>query len=191
LAAVAVFYNDFSNRIERVFDEPSGIAFSQNVGDVELKGIDGQLGFEPIDTLSFYASVSYIKSEIQDDIPNTVAGVLATQGKSLYETPDWQGGLRVQWDALEYLSLGLQGKYVGDRWTNLVNTEKFPSYSTVDFDTRFELDFLGLEDTYIQGNIRNLFNERYLADISPNLTGTALAQPGYRRTFILTLHAEY
>ncbi len=192
MGAAAVFYNQFSNRIERVLEPGESIAFSTNVGDVQLQGIDGQLGFNPFDTLSFYASASYIKSEIQDDIPNTVAGAaLATEGKSLYETPEWQGSLRAQWDPLDYLGLGLQGKHVGNRWTNLVNTEEFPDYTTWDVNARVKLDSLGLENTYIQGNIRNLFDERYLADISPNLTGTALGQPGYGRSFVLTLHAEY
>ncbi len=192
MAAAAVFYNSFSNRIERVLDEVNGIAFSANVGDVRLMGIDGQVGFKPIETVSFYASASYITSEIQEDIPNTVVGAaLPTKGKSLYETPEFQASLRAQWDPVEYVSLGLQGKYVGSRWTNLVNTEKFPSYSLWDFDVRFKLDSLGLENTYIQGNIRNLFDQNYLADMTPNLVGTALGQPGYRRTFIATLHAEF
>jgi len=192
MAAGAVFYNQFSNRIERVFDEANGIAFSANVGDVKLSGIDGQVGFKPLETVSFYASASYITSEIQDDIPGTSAGPsLPTKGKSLYETPKVQGGVRAQWDALEYLSLGIQGKFVGKRWTNLVNTEQFPGYSLWDLDARFSLESFGLGQTYIQGNIRNLFDKRYLADISANLVGTALAQPGYRRTYIATLHAEF
>ena len=192
MAAAAVFYNQFSNRIERVYDEPNGIAFSANVGDVNLMGIDGQVGYKPLDNLSFYASASYITSEIQDDIPGTSAGAaLATKGKSLYETPEFQGSVRAQYEPVEFLSLGLQGKYVGARWTNLVNTEKFPSYMLVDFDVRFKLDTFGLENTYIQGNIRNLFDENYLADISANLTGTALGQPGYGRTFIANVHVEF
>jgi len=192
LAAASVWRNEFSNRIERVFDEQAGIAFSANVGDVELWGLDGQVGFKPTDELSFYASASYIESEIQDDIPGGAAGVvLATEGKSLYETPKFQGGVRVQWDPMEMVSLGVQGKFVGDRWTNLVNTEKFNGYTLWDLDARLKLEQFGLKNTYLQGNIRNLFDERYLADITANLTGTALGQPGYRRTFILTLHVEY
>lgn len=188
----AVFINQFNNRIERVLDEANGIAFSANVGDVKLSGIDGQIGFKPLETLSFYASASYVASEIQADIPNTTAGPpLPTKGKSLYETPKIQGGLRVQWDALEYLSVGAQGKFVGKRWTNLVNTERFPGYSLWDLDVRVSLDAVGLTNTYIQGNIRNLFDKRYLGDITTNLVGTALAQPGYRRTYIATLHAEF
>jgi iron complex outermembrane receptor protein len=192
MAAAAVFYNQFSNRIERVYDEPNGIAFSANVGDVNLMGIDGQVGYKPMDNLSFYASASYITSEIQDDIPGTSAGpALPTKGKSLYETPEFQGALRVQYEPVEFLSLGLQGKYVGARWTNLVNTEKFPGYTLVDLDVRFNLSAFGLEKTYIQGNVRNLFDERFISDITANLTGTALGQPGYGRTFIATLHAEF
>jgi iron complex outermembrane receptor protein len=191
LAAAAIWQNDFENRIERVLDEPSGIAFSQNVGDVRLRGFDAQFGVRPMDELSFYASYSYIDTEILQDIPNASAGILPTKGKELYETPKHQGAARVQYDPTEYLSLGVQVKWVGDRWTNLVNTEKFRGYDLVDADVRFKLDQFGMENTYLQLNVRNLFDERYLGDISANLTGTALGQPGYRRTFILTLHAEF
>lgn len=191
LAAAAIYNTDFKNRIERVLDEPSGVAFSQNVGDVQNRGFDAQIGFKPIDSLSFYASYSYIDSEIQQDIKNAVAGILPTKGKSVYEIPKHQGGARVQYDATDWLSLGAQAKWVGSRWTNLVNTEKFRGYDLVDFDARVKLSPIGLDKTYLQFNIRNAFDKRYLGDITPNLTGTALAQPGYRRTFIATLHAEF
>jgi len=39
--------------------------------------------------------------------------------------------------------------------------------------------------------VRNAFDQRYLGDISPNLTGTAFGQPGYRRTFIATINAQF
>jgi iron complex outermembrane recepter protein len=194
MAAGAVWRNSFTNRIERVFDEQAGIAFSENVGDVDLWGIDGQVGFEPTEDLSFYASLSYIESEIKDNIPNpSGVGVIATKGKTLYEVPKVQGGVRARWDVTEAVSLGVQGKFVGDRWTNLVNTEKFPGYSLWDLDARVRLDRLGFgyDNTYVQLNVRNLFDERYLGDITTNLTGTALGQPGYRRAFIVTLHAEF
>lgn len=197
MAQAAVYSTKFKNRIERVLDEPSNISFSQNVGDVDYKGLDLQFGWNPVDEFSFYASYSFIDTEIQQDIRNTSTGLLPTKGKSLYETPKHQGAARVQYDPVEWLSLGAQVKWVGDRWTNLVNTEKFRGYELVDFDVRFNItdlvgsESMGLKDTYLQLNIRNAFNERYLGDITPNLTGTALAQPGYRRSFVVTLHAEF
>ncbi len=191
MIAGALWANDFSNRIERVLDEAAGIAFSANVGNVKLWGIDGQMGFKPIDSLSVYASASYIRSEIQADIRNTTAGaLLPTKGKSLYETPEFQSGVRVQYDAFDWLSLGVQGKYTGARWTNLVNTERAPSYTLVDLDARLKLDAY-VKNTYLQLNVRNLFDKRFLGDITTNLVGIALFQPGYRRTFIATLHAEF
>jgi iron complex outermembrane receptor protein len=39
--------------------------------------------------------------------------------------------------------------------------------------------------------VRNAFDKRYLGDISANLTGTAVGQPGYRRTFVATIRAEF
>ena len=44
MAAASLWKSDFSNRIERVLDEAAGIAFSQNVGDVDLNGFDFVLG---------------------------------------------------------------------------------------------------------------------------------------------------
>ncbi len=193
IASAAVWRSEFKNRIERVLDEAAGIAFSQNVGDVNLWGFDGQIGVQPIDALSFYASYSYIESEIQNDIPATGAGqpALLTKGKSLYEVPKHQGAARVQYSPTEFLSLGAQAKWVGDRWTNLTNTEKFRGFATLDVDARINLDGLGMERTYLQLNVRNLTDERFLNEIAENLSGTALAQPGYRRTFIATLHVEF
>ena len=141
--------------------------------DYAVIEFDGQFGFKASEDLSLYGSLSYINSEIQDNIPNAVAGVLATKGKSIYEVPEWQGGVRLQWDPIEALSLGVQGKFVGSRWTNLVNTERFNGYTLWDLDARVKLEQFGLKNTYLQGNVRNLFDERYLGDISPNLTGTA------------------
>jgi iron complex outermembrane receptor protein len=188
LASATVWYSDFSNRIERVFDEQAGIAFSTNVGDVKLKGFDGQLGWQPTEYLSAYASYSYTDSEIQ----NNIVGVsLPTDGNMLYENPKHQGAVRVTYDPIESVSIGVQGKFVGDRWSNLVNTEKFPGYTTWDLDARWKLDQFGLEGTYLQANVTNLFDERFLGDMTTNLEGTGQAQPGYRRTFILTLHAEF
>jgi iron complex outermembrane receptor protein len=191
LVSAAIYRTNFKNRIERVLDEPSGIAFSQNVGDVENQGFDAQIGWKPTDTLSIYASYSYIDSEIQQDIPNAVAGVLPTKGKQIYETPKNQGAVRVQYDATEWLSVGAQTKWVGDRFTNLVNTERFRGYELVDFDARIKLSQSGLAKTHLQFNVRNAFDKRYLGDISANLTGTAVGQPGYRRTFVATFRAEF
>jgi iron complex outermembrane receptor protein len=196
LLSASLWANNFSNRIERAFNEQDNIAFSVNVGDVKQKGFDAQFGFKPEDYLSFYASFSYQDSELQDNIPGTALGsLLLTKGKQLYEAPNYQGAVRVDWDITEALSVGVQAKYVGERWTNLTNTEKVPSYALLDLDARYMLDgFLdgvGMKNTYVQINVKNLADEKYLGDLAVNPSGTGLGQPGYPRTASITLHAAF
>ena len=192
LFSAAVWYTDFQNRIERAFNEQDNIAFSVNVGKVKKKGFDAQLGFKPEDYLSFYASFSYQDSELQENIPGTALGtLLLTKGKELYEAPKYQGGVRVDWDITDALSLGVQAKYVGERWTNLTNTEKAPHYALLDMDVRYALDGFGLKDTYFQVNVKNLGNEKYLGDLAVNPSGTGLGQPGAPRTISATIHAAF
>jgi len=192
LFSAAVWYADFSNRIERAFNEQDNIAFSINVGDVKKNGFDAQFGFKPEEYLSFYASFSYQDSELQENIPGTTVGtVLQTKGKELYEAPKYQGAVRVDWDITEALSLGVQAKYVGERWTNLTNTEKVPHYALLDLDARYTLDGFGMKGTYVQINVKNLANEKYLGDLAVNPSGTGLGQPGYPRTASITLHAAF
>ena len=190
IASLAAFHNNFNNRIERQFDEAANIFYSVNVGEVVLQGFDGQIGWKPEQYLSFYGSLSYVDSEIQSDFPNGANGaILATKGKELYEIPKLQGAFRVDWDVTEAFSVGVQGKFVGERWTNLTNTEKAPNYNIWDLDMRYKFDVL--KTTYVQVNVRNLFDERYLADIVTNTNGTAQFQPGYPRAVVVSLHTEF
>jgi iron complex outermembrane recepter protein len=190
IASLSAYYTDFDNRIERQFDEAAQIFYSVNVGQVKLKGFDAQASWKPETYVSIYGSVSYVDSEIQSNFPNGTGGaILATKGKELYETPKIQGAVRVDWDITDAISFGVQGKFVGDRWTNLTNTEKAPGYSLWDLDLRYKLDVL--KSTYLQLNVRNLFDEYYLGDITTNTNGNGQFQPGYPREFVVTLHAEF
>ena len=191
ILSAAAFHINFKNRIERQFDEAASLFFTVNVGDVTVKGFDGQAGFKPSDDISVIGSISYVDSEIKDDFPNGAGVFLPTKGKSLYETPKWQGAVRVDWRPIEALSFGVQGKFVGDRWSNLTNTEKAPEYALWDLDARYRLDAFNLKGSYLQVNVKNLFDENYLADIVTAVSGPASFQPGYGRTFMATLHIEF
>lgn len=195
IVAVDAFHTNFHSRIERAFDEAANIFYSINIGDMKLKGVTGELGFKPSRVWSGYASISYVDTEILADIPNGVVnGVpvfLATKGKELYETPKVQGAFRINFDPVESLHFGFQGKIVGTRWSNLTNTEQAPAYKIFDLDVRYRLDDIGLKGMYIQANVKNLFGQKYLGDISTNPSGTAQFQPGYPREATFTLHATF
>ncbi|WP_341023058.1 TonB-dependent receptor [Brevundimonas diminuta] len=195
IASVAAWKTDFSNRIVRTFDEAAGIALTRNVGDVTLQGFDGQIGWSPIEKLSLTGSVTYTDSEVKNDLPDGFdkdgkPKFIKTAGNRLVETPEWQFGARVAYSVGPF-DLGLQGKYVGERMSNDINTEVAPDYTTFDLDVRYNLASLGAGGSYLQLNVINLLDEEYLADISTETTRAAQYQLGAPRTAMITLRASF
>lgn len=174
IASASVWYTQFQNRILTTYDQETGISADRNVGDVDLKGVDFQLGFSPIQPLSIYATASYNDSEIKSDYIDSGA-VVAVGGKSLVEVPDWTYGLRVQYEAGP-LQAGIQAKYVGERWLTDLNDVAVPSYTVVNADARFDLGYFGAKGTSLQLNILNLFDEQYYGSLG---TGTSASSSLY------------
>lgn len=194
IASASVWRTDYSNRIVRTFDEAANLFLTRNVGDVTLQGFDGQVGWQPMENFSLTGSVTYTDSEVLSDLPNgVVAGVpvfIRTAGNQLVETPDWQYALRATY-SIGPIDLGLQGKYVGERFSNDINTEVAPDYTVFDLDIRYNLASVGAGGSYVQLNVVNLFDEEYLGDISTSTTGNASYQLGAPRTAAITLRATF
>ena len=55
-------------------------------------------------------------------------------------------------------------KYTGERWSTDVNDEKTPAYTITNVSVRYDLPFA--EKTYVQVNVKNLFDEDYFGSIS-------------------------
>lgn len=194
IASVAGFQSKFDNYIVRAFEElPGGetIAYSVNAGEIDRWGVDGQIGFEPIDNLSLSGSLSFIETEIGSNIPGETAGtVFQTRGRELPEVPKWQAGARAQYD-FGPVQVGLQSKWVDVRWTNLTNTEKTNSYIVTDLDLRWDLGVIGYDDAFIQLNVTNLTDEVYLGNISTATSGGRTAQQGAPRAVSVSLRATF
>lgn len=199
IVSAAGWYTEFDNRIvSSLDDDPNSPFFNlrvdRNVGAVKQWGFDGQVGWEVTDTLTFYVSAAYNDSELQDDLRVSSTTVLPTAGKKLVETPDWTFSGRVDWQAMPNLNLGLQAKYVGDRFSTDVNDEVFPSYTVADFDARYDLtSSMGIRGAYVQLNVTNLFDERYIGNISTaNTAGTGrTGSLGSPRTAVVSLGLSF
>lgn len=200
IASAAVWYINYDNRIVSSFDnDPAsptfGFSTDRNLGAVKQQGFDGSVEWLVTDNFSIYAAASYNDSEVQDDLALSTTTFLPTKGKSIVETPEWTFNLRANWQVTDAWSLGMQGKYVDDRFTTDVNDEVAPSYTVVDFDSRYDLtDTFGIRDAYVQFNVSNLFDEEYPASISSGNNATNIdvdptaavsIRTGQARTFSL------
>lgn len=183
VAQLSVFQNQFDNRIVSTFDADLDQFVDRNVGSVETVGFEGSVGWSPIEQLSLYGTVSLLNSELQDDYVYDRAGNrLATKGKKQVETPEQMFSLRASYKFNDVFSAGVQGKYTGERWVTDVNDLKVDAYTVVDLDARFDFSTLGLDGTYLQVNVTNLFDEQYYSTIGSRASATP-GQLGYSRPF--------
>ncbi|WOB79298.1 MULTISPECIES: TonB-dependent receptor [Brevundimonas] len=182
IASAAVWHTDYQNRIVSSYDQDLGFNVDRNVGAVESYGFDGSLGWEPTDKLSIFASLSLLESELKDNVNISSTLVALTKGKEVVETPKETLGLRIAYDFNPVFSAAIQGKYVGERWVTDVNDQKVDAYTVVDLDARFDFAPLGLQGTYLQFNVINLFDERYYGSLG-STTSSVVGGAGYSRPF--------
>ena len=204
---------DYSNRIVTSFNQEEGISIDRNVGKVNSWGVDASVAVRPIKPLTLLAIASYIDTELQENVEMgtttsatapaglifcdgaptlanpTVETCAPTKGKMVTETPHWQFGGRANVE-LGPVEFGIQGKHVGSRFATDTNDVKVKGYFLVDLDARVDMSMLGLEKTFFQLNVSNLFDERYFGNISTqiNVGGGPNFSVGSPRTFIGTLN---
>jgi len=172
-----VWTKDYSNRIVSSYDAVTDTFFDRNVGEVQMKGFEGSLGFKPISTLDVFAGVTYTDTEVQSNLANgevttalgtdTVGTILyiPTAGKNLVEVPTWMYNLAFTYRPNDLLAVNLTGKYVGERFATDVNDMRTADYTTWNLSVRYNLPKIG-KGTQLQLNVINLFDEYYFGNIS-------------------------
>lgn len=173
LAQANAFYTNFENRVVSTFDEDLNAYVERNVGSVITQGLEGSVGWMPTEKLSLLGSVTYTSAEYQDDLLMRVTGGVPIyapiSGKQLVETPEWMSTARVAYDFGPVL-VGLQGKYVGERFATDMNDMAVDAYTLWDLDVRWNLESVGVENAYLQLNVWNLTDERYLGNLGTQVS---------------------
>jgi iron complex outermembrane receptor protein len=174
MASVAVWKIDYTDRIVSSFDPELGFSVDRNVGDVDLEGLEAQIGQRLGSAVSLSASVGYAKSELLENLsfgPNQFGQqqLLPLAGKELVETPEWTYALRADFEVTDKLSFGLQGKKTSERFSTDLNDEVTPAYTVFDLDVNYDFDLPGFESASFQFNMTNLTDEEYFGTISSSV----------------------
>jgi len=197
-AQVVGWYTKYSNRLASAYDPVTDLNVYRNLGGVEKYGIDGSLGWQPIDQLFLYAFGSYLESEIEDNVQSGVAAdstplYVSTAGKRESGAPIYTFGAQAR-ALLGPVDLGVTAKRTGGRYiydTNLpvyagtaaapyqVFDAKTPAYWLVNLDARVGLEWAGVnENTYLQLNVYNLFDELYVGNFNSGLNQSGVIGAG-------------
>jgi len=176
LSSVALWKTIYKNRIVSSFDQDLGINVDRNVGQVDIWGVDSEIGFKPTTHFSVYGSASYNHSEVRSDIQQNATTLLLTNGKKLVETPDWTVSTRAQY-ATDFITVGAQAKWVSKRFSTDINDQETPGYVTADLDLRVRINDDKTHPAFLQLNVTNLFDKRYLAGISSKTNAITIPDP--------------
>lgn len=173
-ATVSAYKTEFKNRVVSTYDPDSDTYRERNVGAVDIKGLEGQVGGRITPELSVAASATYTDAKYQDPLlvvkPNIYAPI---NGKQLVETPKVMFGGRINYEEGPF-SLGVQGKYTGKRYATDMNDLAVDGYAVFDLDARYKLDAV-LKNSYIQLNIWNIFDKEYYGSLGTQVTAANAA----------------
>ena len=175
-----LYRTDYKNRIVSSPDpvDPT-LTIDRNVGDVRIQGVDIEAGWTPIDHLHLYASANINKSKVLKNYTLSVTGPflafqLPVAGKELVLTPDRIFNGRISYEAGP-VTFGLGGKYMSSRWIDDLNTDRIPGYAVFSADARWHLPWR--DGAYLQLNVQNLFDRKYVSRATTNATNTAFPIP--------------
>ncbi|HEV7690986.1 MAG TPA: TonB-dependent receptor [Hyphomonadaceae bacterium] len=197
IASVSAWNTNFKNRIVNSFDQDLNISIDRNVGSVQQWGVDGSIGWSPVEELTLYGTVSYNDSEVQDNLilNGSATGTVFIKGKKIVETPEWAWSSRLEFRPTEFLTFGGQLKYVGERFATDTNDLVVDAYNVVDLDARWDLEQFGFKGSSVSANVINLFDKDYIGSISSQTSstvgtlgfGTPFGNVGAPRTYTVTL----
>ena len=205
----SVFYIRFKNRIASSFNPDTATSTDFNVGDSTSKGAEFESGYRLTPSLSLYGSLSYIKSEIKQDLQFSRTIALPTAGKEYPDTPNWLAGLGLQYQLGGWYAFG-QAKYVGKRFSTLVNDDSLKPYTLVNLGTGYRFPSTPFfKSPTVRLNVYNAFSKDYLSlssgsgsaftnnsfpIVTPGGTKTAETPSFYvgsPRTFTVTLSSDF
>jgi iron complex outermembrane recepter protein len=171
MASFAVWQIKYTDRIVSSFDPELGFSVDRNVGNVDLKGFEAQVGQSIGEMVSLSGSVSHAKSRLLENLPfgTNPAGeqlLLPLSGKELVESPEWTYSLRADFEFTENFSMGIQGKNVSERFATDLNDEVTPTYTVIDLDINYDFKMPGFKSASLQFNLTNLTDEEYFGTIS-------------------------
>lgn len=168
------------NQTDAALAAPGG-GYSEQVGEVTVKGAELEVKAEITDGLNLIASASITDTEITDD--NNALFI----GKQLPTIPKKNASLWVDYtlpvNVVNGLGLGLGVRYVDSHFGDKANTLEIPSYTLMDAALYYDLPML--KGTRLSINATNLTDKKFVASCDSSCYW------GESRTILATLSYKW
>lgn len=192
-----VFYAKHQNKQVKVIDTSIGpnIAYYMGTGSSTEYGAELEASYAITERLAVFGTGTWASETFDQDTPTLSGGaILGTKGKQIPNTPQimLKGGTTYQWAGVGFTPVV---RYIGPRYGNAANTERVPGYTVADFTASYDLgQHIGFESFKASISVLNIFDRRYVSQISPNdtdLSAGANYYAGAPRTVVGSLTMKF
>lgn len=192
-----VYYAKHQNKQVKIVDPSIGpnIAYYEGTGSSTEYGAELEASYALNTYLAVFGTGTWASQTFDSDTPTLSGGkTLATKGKQIPNTPQVmvKGGVTYQWAGL---SISPIVRYIGPRYGDAANTQRVPGYTVADFTASYDLGtHLGIESVKASISVLNIFDRRYISQISPNdtdLSAGANYYAGAPRTVVGSLSMKF
>ena len=126
----------------------------QNVGEVEIYGVEVQTDFRITSWLSAFVNLTWNESEVKEFDPRP-----DLEGKDLEYTPHFKANIGLSLSHPEICRVELVGRYVDEMYSDPENTEEGKLDDHFVVDLKVSKEFFKHAELYL--NVMNLFDEDY------------------------------
>jgi iron complex outermembrane receptor protein len=190
-----LYYTKYVNKQVTVYDPVVNLNYYQSNAQAEGKGFELSALYEPISDVELFSSLSYNRLNFTQNLVTTGGATLAVDGNQVPDAPKWRFkvGSTFKYDGF-YLSPAL--KYVDSRYGDILNTQRIPSYTTMDMECGYvKRNVIGFKEMSASLSLQNLLNRKYIAIIKNDLddsgTNSASYYPGAPFSAIATLALKF
>ncbi|MHB1246188.1 MAG: TonB-dependent receptor family protein [Sulfuriferula sp.] len=194
-ASLALYQVKYDNRILQIKDSTNRYLLNadiySNVGSITSKGVELASTWHPTDRFNLYTALTLNDSKFDQNYQASSTTIVYSGGKTVPDSPQVMFFADASYHLNGYFA-GMNGKYVGKRYSTVDNTESAPGYEVFGLRAGYQTkNFHGLKDFKVQFNVDNLFDKSYLSSMN---TGTTAGNPTYftgtPRSFGLTIGAS-
>ncbi|MDD5118320.1 MAG: TonB-dependent receptor [Sulfuricurvum sp.] len=190
-----LYYSKYVNKQVTVYDPVVNLNYYQSNAQAEGKGFELSALYVPVADVELFSALSYNRLNFTQNLLTTGGALLAVDGNQVPDAPKWlfKVGSIFKYDGF-YLSPAL--KYVDSRYGDILNTQKVPSYTTMDMECGYvKHNVGGFKEISTSLSLQNMLNRKYIAIIKNDLddsgTNSALYYPGAPFTAMATLALKF
>ncbi|BBA35052.1 ligand-gated TonB-dependent outer membrane channel [Methylocaldum marinum] len=191
--APTLYYSTERGKAVTAFDPELGVSYYQTAR-ARAYGAEIDAGLDLLDGLSLYGAFSYNRYELSDDIRTAGNALLRVAGHQVPDSPEVEGKLFLTY-RLGNFSISPGMRYIGERYGDVENRMRLPSYAIADLHLNYEhKKFAEMGDLNLGLSFLNVFDKQYIAVVNARddqRPGTTTYYPGAPLTVVGTVSLRF